>query len=172
MKFYLVRETSIRGCGYWLTTYEPLKNEIDDLLFIPKCVNDFSMQISNYDASKICKTVLNKDDLLPAQVLDIQSGSVKNIQELEIYISKGEQMNDRINPSTWVGKTIKSVDNKAINVVHFEFTDGSKITLDTERGPYGIAVIVENESEGYFDKSVEDMDTPLNTFLKVNVIDK
>jgi len=41
-----------------------------------------------------------------------------------------------------IGKTIKSVDHSAANTKTIEFTDGSKISLDTQHVGYGIYGIV------------------------------
>ena len=41
----------------------------------------------------------------------------------------------------FVGKTVASVDAECINVVRFEFTDGTTIAIDADEQHYGIAVI-------------------------------
>lgn len=40
------------------------------------------------------------------------------------------------------GKVIANVDNSAINVLIFIFTDGSRLEIEGERGPIGIITIV------------------------------
>lgn len=46
-----------------------------------------------------------------------------------------------IKPKTLIGKTIKSVDTRAINVWHIEFTDGSSISISGEIGSLGLACL-------------------------------
>lgn len=41
----------------------------------------------------------------------------------------------------FVGKTVSAVDAECINVVRFEFTDGTTIAIDADEQYYGIAVI-------------------------------
>ena len=41
----------------------------------------------------------------------------------------------------FVGKTVSAVDAECINVVRFEFTDGTTIAIDADEQHYGIAVI-------------------------------
>ena len=41
----------------------------------------------------------------------------------------------------FVGKTVAAVDAESINVVRFEFTDGTTIAIDADEQHYGIAVI-------------------------------
>ena len=41
----------------------------------------------------------------------------------------------------FVGKTVTAVDADSINVVRFEFTDGTTIAIDADEQHYGIAVI-------------------------------
>lgn len=41
----------------------------------------------------------------------------------------------------FVGKTVTAVDAECINVVRFEFTDGTHIAIDADEQHYGIAVI-------------------------------
>ena len=41
----------------------------------------------------------------------------------------------------FVGKTVATVDASSINVVRFEFTDGTTIAIDADDQHYGIAVI-------------------------------
>lgn len=41
-----------------------------------------------------------------------------------------------------LGRTVKSVDTSSINVVTITFTDGVKVSIDTEAGPVGIPVVV------------------------------
>ena len=41
----------------------------------------------------------------------------------------------------FVGKTVAAVDADSINVVRFEFTDGTPIAIDADEQHYGIAVI-------------------------------
>lgn len=41
----------------------------------------------------------------------------------------------------FVGKTVATVDASSINVVRFEFTDGTTIAIDADEQRYGIAVI-------------------------------
>ena len=41
----------------------------------------------------------------------------------------------------FVGKTVAAVDAESINVVRFEFTDGTTMAIDADEQHYGIAVI-------------------------------
>ena len=41
----------------------------------------------------------------------------------------------------FVGKTVAAVDAESINVVRFEFTDGTTMVIDADEQHYGIAVI-------------------------------
>ena len=41
----------------------------------------------------------------------------------------------------FVGKTVAAVDAESINVVRFEFTDGTTMAIDADGQHYGIAVI-------------------------------
>lgn len=51
-----------------------------------------------------------------------------------------------------IGKTIKSVDERFINTVGLEFTDGTKVVIDTESIKYGLtAPILKPASEYEFE---------------------
>jgi hypothetical protein len=46
-----------------------------------------------------------------------------------------------VNFEQFVGKTVAAVDAECINVVRFEFTDGTTIAVDADEYYYDIAVI-------------------------------
>lgn len=48
-----------------------------------------------------------------------------------------------IKKRSFVGKTIKSMDTRAVNVIRFYFTDGSEVEIEVESLGYGIYGMVQ-----------------------------
>jgi hypothetical protein len=53
----------------------------------------------------------------------------------------------RIRDSDFIGKTVSRIDSEAINYVRFYFTDGSSISLETERVVGGVMGIMAFEEK-------------------------
>lgn len=53
-----------------------------------------------------------------------------------------KQTRPGLDPQMLVGKTITAVDNTAFNTFDLTFSDGTKVSIDTERGPLGIPGLV------------------------------
>jgi len=47
-----------------------------------------------------------------------------------------------IDPKSFVGKTIKAVDNTSLNCWKLTFDDGEDVVIDTDAGPYGIPTLI------------------------------
>jgi len=48
-----------------------------------------------------------------------------------------------VDPKSFEGKTVKRVDAHAVNIIKFEFTDGTKTSLETEAVGHGLIGIVQ-----------------------------
>jgi hypothetical protein len=62
---------------------------------------------------------------------------------------------EEVQSSHFVGKTIQSISTESVNVIHFTFTDGTKLSLWTE--PCGIADLSGFMVSEYEDPKGEDV---------------
>ena len=59
----------------------------------------------------------------------------------------------KVDKTSFENKTIKSIDTTCVNVIHFTFTDGTEVTLETEPVGHGIYGFSQYSPENYKPKN-------------------